>query len=90
MDMRTAIVEAGVTRIRPVLMTAATTILGLLPLAFGMGEGAEIIQPVAIVCIGGLLYATLMTLIVVPVMYSLLSKKHMEKIKAEDMVVVDA
>ena len=90
MDMRTAIVEAGVVRIRPVLMTAATTILGLIPMAIGMGEGAEMVQPVAIVSIGGLLYATLMTLVVVPVMYNLLSKKHMEKIKAEDMVVVDA
>lgn len=89
MDMRTAIIEAGVTRMRPVLMTAATTILGLLPLAIGFGEGAEIVQPVATVCIGGLLYATLMTLIIVPVMYSLLSKKHMEKIKEEDMVVVE-
>lgn len=89
MDMRTAVIEAGVTRIRPVLMTAATTILGLVPLAMGIGEGAEIVQPVAIVCIGGLLYATLMTLFVIPVMYTLLSKKNMEKIKDEDLVVIE-
>lgn len=90
MERREAIIEAGVVRIRPVLMTAATTILGLIPMALGFGEGAEMVQPVAIVAIGGLLYATIMTLVVVPVMYSLLSKKHMVKIKKEDMEVVDA
>ena len=90
MGRREAIIEAGAVRIRPVLMTAITTILGLLPLAVGIGNGAEMIQPVAIVCIGGLVYATLMTLIVIPVMYSLLSKKYMTDIKAEDLEVVDA
>lgn len=90
MDRHTAIIEAGAVRIRPVLMTAITTVLGLLPLAIGIGNGAEMIQPVAIVCIGGLIYATLMTLIVIPVMYSLLSKKHMTKLKEEDLEVVDA
>ena len=90
LERREAIVEAGAVRIRPVLMTAATTILGLMPMALGFGEGAEMVQPVAVVSIGGLLYATLMTLVVVPVMYSLLSKKHMVKIKKEDMEVVDA
>ena len=90
MERREAIIEAGVVRIRPVLMTATTTVLGLIPMALGFGEGAEMVQPVAIVSIGGLLYATVMTLVVVPVMYSLLSKKHMVKIKKEDMEVVDA
>ncbi len=61
-------------RIRPVLMTALTTILGLLPLGIGLGTGAEIIQPVAIVCIGGLTYATLMTVFIVPVLYDLLRR----------------
>lgn len=89
MDRHTAIVEAGTVRMRPVLMTAITTILGLLPLAFGIGNGAEMMQPVAIVCIGGLLYATLMTLVVIPVMYSLLSKKHMANIKKEDLEILD-
>ena len=69
---RDAIVKATTMRIRPVLMTALTTILGLLPLAIGIGTGAEIIQPVAIVCIGGLSYATLMTVYIVPVLYDLL------------------
>ncbi len=90
MERREAIVEAGTVRIRPVLMTAATTVLGLIPMALGFGEGAELVQPVAVVAIGGLIYATVMTLVVVPVMYSLLSKKYMVKIKKEDMEVVDA
>lgn len=71
---RDAIVRAAVMRIRPVLMTALTTILGLLPLAIGIGTGAEIIQPVAVVCIGGLTYATAMTVFVVPVLYDLLRR----------------
>ena len=81
MSRHDAIVEAGVVRMRPVLMTALTTVLGLMPMALGFGEGAEMVQPVAIVCIGGLLYATLMTLFVVPIMYSYLSKKEIRKIK---------
>ena len=75
---------------RPVIMTALTTVLGLLPMALGFGEGAEMVQPVAVVCVGGLLYATIMTLFIVPVMYSYLSKKEMKKVKDKDMVVVDA
>ncbi len=71
---REAIVKATTMRIRPVLMTALTTILGLLPLAIGIGTGAEMIQPVAIVCIGGLTYATLMTVFIVPVLYDLLRR----------------
>ena len=73
-DAQSAVIEAGKTRMRPVLMTVLTTVLGLVPLAFGFGSGADLIQPVAIVCIGGLLYATLMTLLVVPVMYALLNR----------------
>lgn len=90
MERREAIISAGAVRMRPVLMTAITTVLGLLPMAVGMGNGAEMMQPVAIVCIGGLIYATLMTLIVIPVMYSFLSKKHMEAIREEELQVVDA
>ena len=69
MSLEQAVVDAGAVRMRPVIMTAITTILGLLPLAAGMGTGAEMMQPVAIVCIGGLLYATLTTLIIIPIMY---------------------
>ncbi|MBQ4423111.1 MAG: efflux RND transporter permease subunit [Clostridia bacterium] len=71
---RDAIVKAAVIRLRPVLMTALTTILGLLPLAIGFGTGAEIVQPVAIVCIGGLTYATLTTAFIIPVLYDLLRR----------------
>ena len=67
-----AIVEGGTLRLRPILMTTLTTALGLLPLALGIGDGAEIRAPMAITVIGGLLVATLLTLVVIPVMYSLL------------------
>ena len=88
MEMDEAIISAGAVRMRPVLMTAITTVLGLLPLAIGIGTGAEMIQPVAIVCIGGLIYATLMTLVIIPIMYKLLAKKHIEKIKEEDLEIL--
>lgn len=79
MEKREAIVQAGKIRMRPILMTALTTILGLVIMAVGTGVGTEMMQPIAVVCIGGLLYATLMTLFVVPAMYDILSSKHMEK-----------
>lgn len=74
MGKRDAIVQATAIRLRPVLMTALTTILGLLPLAIGFGTGAEIVQPVAIVCIGGLTYATLTTAFIIPVLYDILRR----------------
>ena len=77
---RDAIIQAGRTRLRPILMTVLTTVLGLVFMAAGSGTGAEMMQPVAIVCIGGLLYATLMTLFVVPAMYELLSRREMRHI----------
>ena len=89
MEMDEAIINAGAVRMRPVLMTAVTTILGLLPLAIGIGTGAEMVQPVAIVCIGGLLYATLMTLVIIPVMYRIFAKKHMENVKDEELEVLN-
>ena len=89
MDMESAVIEAGAVRMRPVLMTAITTILGLLPLAIGLGTGAEMMQPVAIVCIGGLLYATSTTLVVIPIMYRVFAKKHMEKIAEEELEIVN-
>ncbi|MFT4702407.1 MAG: HAE1 family hydrophobic/amphiphilic exporter-1 [Bradymonadia bacterium] len=66
-----AIVEAGRMRLRPVLITATTTILGLLPMALAVGEGAEIRRPLAWVVIGGLSFSTLLTLIVIPALYHL-------------------
>ena len=68
---REAILEAGRLRLRPILMTTVTTVLGLLPLAAGWGAGADLRAPLAVAVIGGLLSATVLTLIVVPVIYSL-------------------
>ncbi len=69
-----ALIAAGSDRLRPILMTSATTILGLLPMALGIGEGAELRAPLAITVIGGLAVATLLTLIVIPVVYSLVDR----------------
>ncbi|MEO0420913.1 MAG: efflux RND transporter permease subunit [Pseudomonadota bacterium] len=76
MQREQAIMEAGQARLRPILMTTATTALGLLPMALGIGEGAEIRAPMAITVIGGLLVATVLTLVVIPVVYSLLDRKQ--------------
>lgn len=70
-----AILEGGKSRLRPILMTTITTALGLLPLAMGIGEGAEVRAPMAITVIGGLTVSTLLTLIVIPVMYSIMDRK---------------
>ena len=70
-----AIIEAGKARLRPILMTTLTTTLGLLPMAIGFGEGAEVRTPMAITVIGGLLTSTLLTLIVIPAVYSLMDRK---------------
>jgi len=71
-----AIMEAGSARLRPIMMTSLTTALGLLPMALGFGEGAEVRTPMAITVIGGLLVSTLLTLLVIPVVYSLLDRKR--------------
>ena len=70
-----ALREAGKKRLRPILMTSACTILGLLPMSLGIGEGAELQQPLAIAVIGGMSLGTVLTLIVIPVVYSLLDRK---------------
>ena len=78
MEKREAILETGRIRLRPILMTALTTILGMSTMALGHGTGAEMMQPMAVVSIGGLSYATLMTLFIVPVLYDLLNGKTMK------------
>lgn len=75
MSKTEALVEAGKTRMRPILMTALTTILGLSTMGAGVGMGADMVQPMAIVTIGGLLYGTLLTLFVIPCIYSLLIRR---------------
>jgi HAE1 family hydrophobic/amphiphilic exporter-1 len=80
---RQAIVDAGQQRLRPILMTSATTILALLPMAVGLGEGAELRAPLAITVIGGLAVATGLTLLVIPVVYSLLDHKRYAADEAE-------
>jgi HAE1 family hydrophobic/amphiphilic exporter-1 len=71
MSRREAIIEGGKIRLRPIMMTTTTTILGLLPLALGLGEGAELRMPMGITVIGGLLFSTLLTLILVPIAYDI-------------------
>ena len=72
-----AIIEGGRSRLRPIVMTTMTTALGLLPLALGFGEGSEVRAPMAITVIGGLLVSTLLTLIVIPVMYLMVDRKKL-------------
>ena len=74
-ERKQAILEAGHARLRPILMTTMTTALGLLPMAVGFGDGAEVRAPMAITVIGGLIVSTFLTLIVIPVVYSLLDRK---------------
>ena len=88
MERREAIIDAGVTRLRPILMTSLTTILGLIVTALAKNAGTSLIQPVALVCIGGLLYATLMTLFVVPCMYEIVSKKNLRHVDEKDLVIL--
>ena len=88
MDRREAIVDAGTTRLRPILMTSLTTILGLIVTALAKNAGTSLIQPVALVCIGGLLYATLMTLFVVPCMYEIVSKKKLRHVDEAELVIL--
>jgi HAE1 family hydrophobic/amphiphilic exporter-1 len=70
LDRREAIVTAGSVRLRPILMTTATTVLGLFPMALGLGDGAEIRTPMALTVIFGLLSSTFLTLIIIPTVYS--------------------
>jgi HAE1 family hydrophobic/amphiphilic exporter-1 len=74
-DLYEAIAIAGRSRLRPVIMTTATTILGMLPLALSTGQGAELWSPMGITVIGGLIFSTMVTLIIVPVVYALFTRK---------------
>ena len=76
MEKREAIIIAGQIRLRPIVMTALTTIIALSTLTIGVGQGVEMIQPMAITAVGGLIYATLLTLILIPVLYDILNRKE--------------
>lgn len=76
LDKHEAIVVSGKTRLRPILMTALTTILSMLTMALGMGDGSEMMQPMAIVTEGGMIYGTLLTLFVVPCIYDLFNRNR--------------
>lgn len=87
MPKKEAIMEAGRLRLRPILMTTLTTTLGLLPMALGFGEGAEIRAPMAITVIGGLLVSTLLTLVVIPVMYMAVDRRRDASPMADDLTL---
>jgi len=74
-ELREAIVLSGRSRLRPVLMTSLTTILGMLPLAMSRGEGSEIWSPMGIAVIGGLIFSTMVTLILIPVIYNMMLRR---------------
>ena len=91
-ELNEAIQMSGESRLRPVLMTAFTTILGMVPMAVSQGEGAEMWQPLGIVVIGGLTVSTFLTLYIVPVIYGAMSKKgERDKLKKvrENFIFMD-
>lgn len=88
-ERREAILEAGVTRMRPILMTTITTILGQIVMAISNDAGSILMRPIAVCCIGGLFYATIMTLYVVPVIYDMMNKKELRKVREEDLKLLD-
>ncbi len=81
-----AIVQAGKVRLRPILMTASTTVLGLFPMALGFGDGAEIRTPMAVTVIVGLIFSTVLTLVVIPTVYHLMVKES----KAPDVLSIES
>lgn len=89
-DKRSALIESGRTRMRPVLMSSLTTVFGMLIMALSHGQGAEMGRGMAIVVIGGLLYATLMTLFIVPVLYDIFNRREIKKIDLGDESTLNA
>jgi cobalt-zinc-cadmium resistance protein CzcA len=78
-DLISSIIEGAITRLRPVLMTALVASLGFIPMAFNVGTGAEVQRPLATVVIGGIISSTLLTLIVLPVLYRMAHAKMISK-----------
>jgi HAE1 family hydrophobic/amphiphilic exporter-1 len=79
MSIVSAVVSGGKSRLRPVLMTTATTVLGMLPMAIGIGEGSELWQPMGIVIVGGLTFSTLITLIFIPTLYCVFASREVKR-----------
>jgi HAE1 family hydrophobic/amphiphilic exporter-1 len=88
MDRDEAVVTAGKVRLRPILMTTATTVLGLTPMALGLGDGAEIRTPMALAVISGLITSTVLTLAIIPTIYASLDRLR-ERFAAHDLPDVD-
>ena len=86
-ELREAIVMSGKSRLRPVLMTSLTTILGMLPLAMSTGDGSEIWSPMGIAVIGGLIFSTMVTLILIPVIYQMMLRKSEKRKKLSNMIL---
>ncbi|WP_448547781.1 efflux RND transporter permease subunit [Thalassotalea fusca] len=89
-DKLTAIMEASESRFRPIIMTTMTTVLGLAPLALSTGDGSELRAPLAITVMSGLLFATLLTLILIPVLYSLFDHKRYQQITDDELPLAPA
>jgi multidrug efflux pump subunit AcrB len=83
MDLLEAVILGGRTRLRPILMTTLCTVLGLIPMAIGLGEGSESNAPMAIAVIGGLLISTVLTLIFIPTLYTIFETRFKRKIVSE-------
>jgi HAE1 family hydrophobic/amphiphilic exporter-1 len=91
-ELYEAIAISGRSRLRPVIMTSATTILGMLPLAMSTGAGSELWSPMGVAIIGGLVFSTLVTLVLVPVVYAIFAKrgernKHLVEYKEMDFII---
>jgi multidrug efflux pump subunit AcrB len=75
LELGNAIIEAARLRLRPILMTTLSTVFGMLPLALGIGEGSEMLQPLAVTIVSGLLFSTLVSLVLIPSVYRLLARE---------------
>ncbi len=84
MGLSSALVKAGQQRLRPILMSATTTVVGMIPMSLGIGEGSEMLQPMAVSIIGGLIASTLVTLFLIPVIYSLIENRRLKKKAAKE------
>ncbi len=87
MPVRDAVIEGGKSRLRPVLMTSLTTVLGMMPMSLGIGEGSEIWQPMGISVVGGLFMSTLLTLFIVPSLYAMLEGRKERKAEREARIL---